>query len=83
MDQTARISGSAWTMADVSELAGKTDFKVFTGALDGEGPNGAVKAMRIPGGAEHLTRKMLDGYGDYAKILANRRAALCEVHRRR
>ena len=23
--------------------------------------------MRIPGGAEHLTRKMLDGYGDYAK----------------
>ncbi|MCH2148020.1 MAG: aspartate--tRNA ligase [Phycisphaerales bacterium] len=53
------------TMTDVSELASTTDFKVFTSAM--EGSNGAVKAMRIPGGAEQLTRKMLDGYGEYAK----------------
>ena len=53
------------TMTDVSALAGQTDFKVFANALAGD--NGAVKAMRIPGGAEQLTRKMLDGYGDYAK----------------
>ena len=53
------------TMTDVSDLAGQTDFKVFTNALAGD--NGAVKAMRIPGGADQLTRKMLDGYGEYAK----------------
>jgi aspartyl-tRNA synthetase len=53
------------TMTDVSDLAGQTEFKVFTNALAGD--TGAVKAMRIPGGAEQLTRKMLDGYGEYAK----------------
>ena len=50
---------------DVSSIAANTDFKVFTGALERE--DGVVKAMRIPGGAEQLTRKMLDGYGEYAK----------------
>ena len=52
-------------MKDVSGVAAKTEFKVFTSVL--EGSNGAVKALRIPGGAEQLTRKMLDGYGEYAK----------------
>jgi len=53
------------TIDDVSSLAANTEFKVFTGALAGD--DGVIKAMRIPGGAEQLTRKMLDGYGEYAK----------------
>lgn len=53
------------TMTDISAIAATTEFNVFTSTM--ERPEGAVKAMRIPGGAEHLTRKMLDGYGEYAK----------------
>lgn len=59
---------------DVSEIAGKTDFKVFRGALDqGAGlpaysaKKGVVKAIRVPGGAERLTRKMTDGYSEWVK----------------
>ncbi|MFG0283178.1 MAG: aspartate--tRNA ligase [Phycisphaerales bacterium JB039] len=52
-------------LVDVSDLAQRTDFKVFTGALDK--PHGVVKAMRVPGGAEKLTRKITDGYGEFVK----------------
>ena len=48
---------------DVSELASRTDFKVFTGAIaDG----GIVTAMRVPRGAA-LSRKVTDGYAEVAK----------------
>ncbi len=50
---------------DISELAAKTDFKVFQDAL--AKPHGVVKAIRIPGGAEKLTRKMTDGYSEWIK----------------
>ncbi|MEM0982507.1 MAG: aspartate--tRNA ligase [Planctomycetota bacterium] len=50
---------------DVSEIAAKTDFKVFTGALDK--PKGCVKAIRVPGGASRLTRKITDGYSEFVK----------------
>ncbi|MEM7227623.1 MAG: aspartate--tRNA ligase [Planctomycetota bacterium] len=50
---------------DVSDLAAKMDFKVFSGALDK--PNGVVKAFVVPGGAEKLTRKMTDGYSEWVK----------------
>ncbi|MDG2200425.1 MAG: aspartate--tRNA ligase [Phycisphaerales bacterium] len=53
------------TIDDVSGLAANTEFKVFIEALAKE--DGVIKALRIPGGAEQLTRKMLDGYGEYAK----------------
>ncbi len=59
---------------DVSELAGRTDFGVFKGALEKgkERPRynskrGVVKAMRVPGGAEKLTRKITDGYSELVK----------------
>jgi aspartyl-tRNA synthetase len=48
----------------VSDLAAKTDFKVFTSTLDS---GGVVKAMRVPQGAEKLTRKITDGYAEIAK----------------
>lgn len=62
-------------LVDISDLAAKTDFKVFTQALDknkGDGhpstrDGGVVKAFRIPGGAEKLTRKLTDGYAEFVK----------------
>ncbi len=52
-------------LVDVSDLAAKTDFKVFATAL--EKRQGVVKAIRVPGGAERLTRKLTDGYTEFVK----------------
>ena len=51
-------------LADVTELAKKTDFKVFNEVCDA---GGSVKAMRVPGGAEKLSRKKTDAYAEIAK----------------
>ena len=51
-------------LADLTELAKKTDFKVFNEACDA---GGSVKAMRVPGGAEKLSRKKIDAYAEIAK----------------
>ena len=54
-------------ISDISDLAAKTDFKVFSSALEKTSPmgSGVVKAIRIPGGAEKLSRKMTDGYSQW------------------
>lgn len=52
-------------LADISDLARRTEFGVFTGALDKR--RGVVKAIRVPGAAEKLTRKILDGYGVFVQ----------------
>lgn len=56
-------------ISDISDLAAKTDFKVFTGAMEKTSPmgSGVVKAFRVPGGVEKLTRKMTDGYSEWVK----------------
>ncbi|MCI0364206.1 MAG: aspartate--tRNA ligase [Phycisphaerales bacterium] len=54
-------------LVDISDLARKTEFNVFGSAL--AKPKGVVKALRVPGGAEKLTRKMTDAYTDIAKGL--------------
>ncbi len=51
-------------LCGVSDLAAKTDFKVFTSTLES---GGVVKAMRVPHGAKKLTRKITDGYAEIAK----------------
>ena len=51
-------------LADVTGLAGKTDFKIFNVACNS---GGAVKAMRVPGGAEKLSRKKTDAFAEVAK----------------
>ncbi len=55
---------------DVSDLAARCDFKVFQEALAKRSPAGragVVKCIRVPGGAERLTRKMTDGYSEWVK----------------
>jgi len=61
-------------IADVSAIAAQTEFKVFTGALANEpdappfsAGKGVVKAIRVPGAAAKLTRKITDGYTDFVK----------------
>jgi len=51
-------------LKDVTDLAAKTDFKVFKEACDS---GGSVKAMRVPGGAEKLSRKKTDALAEVAK----------------
>ena len=55
---------------DVSDLAAACDFKVFREALakrSATGRKGVVKCIRVPGGAEKLTRKMTDGYSEWVR----------------
>ncbi len=55
---------------DVSDIAAKSDFQVFAQALALRSPTGrpgVVKALRVPGGADKLTRKITDGYSEWVK----------------
>ncbi len=52
-------------ITDVSDIARTADFRVFADAL--AKPNGVVKAIRVPGGAETLTRKLTDAWGEWVK----------------
>lgn len=52
-------------LVDLSEACAKSEFKVFQGALAKR--QGMIKAIRVPGGADKLTRKMTDGYTEFVK----------------
>lgn len=52
-------------IADVSDWARGTEFKVFADAL--AKPTGVVKAIRVPGGAQSLTRKMTDAWAEWVR----------------
>jgi aspartyl-tRNA synthetase len=59
---------------DISEFASKTDFKVFKDALEKgkdrprfNSKRGVVKMIRVPGGADKLTRKITDDYSNLVK----------------
>ena len=61
-------------ITDISAIAAKTDVAFFKEALaqGAERPQfnskrGVVKAIRVPGGAEKLTRKMTDGYNEFVR----------------
>jgi len=61
-------------IVDVSAIAARTDFGVFKGALEKGAAlppfasrKGVVKALRVPGGAEKLTRKITDAYSEFVK----------------
>ncbi len=52
-------------LTDVSDLAAKTEFRVFQDALAKD--KGVVKAIRVPGGATKMSRKITDGYSEFVK----------------
>jgi aspartyl-tRNA synthetase len=54
---------------DISDIVKGSEFQVFQQALakTRAGRNGCVKAIRVPGGAEKLTRKLTDGYTEFVK----------------
>tara|TARA_E500000318_G_scaffold14854_8_gene15279 strand:+ start:135935 stop:137725 length:1791 start_codon:yes stop_codon:yes gene_type:complete len=52
-------------LVDISDLAPKTGFGVFTDAL--AKPKGIVKAIRVPGGAEKFSRKVTDKFNPFAQ----------------
>ncbi len=62
-------------LADISDLAGRTDFGVFTGALEA---GGAVKCVCVPGGGE-MTRKETDALADWAKGFGAKGLAVTKV----
>lgn len=72
---------------DISGIAGRTEFKVFRDALEKrpEAPafyskKGVVKALRVPGGAAKLTRKITDGYGEWIKAFGAGGAPVVKVN---
>ena len=62
---------------NISDLAAKTDFKVFADAL--AKPRGMVKAICAPNGAEKLTRKITDGYSEWIKTFGAGGVPVCKV----
>lgn len=50
-------------LVDITDLATKTDFKVFSGAVEA---GGIVKAIKVPGGAK-MTRKETDALAEWVK----------------
>jgi aspartyl-tRNA synthetase len=52
-------------LADISPLAARTEFAIFRDAL--AKPGGTVRALRVPGGAEKISRKVIDGYEKIAR----------------
>ncbi|GMV27087.1 MAG: aspartate--tRNA(Asp/Asn) ligase [Phycisphaerae bacterium] len=61
-------------ITDISEIAGRSDVAFFKDALakGADRPKfnsqrGVVKAIRVPGGAEKLSRKITDGYNEFVR----------------
>ncbi len=53
-----------YELRDVSDIAVRTDFRVFREAL---AAGGTVRAFVASGAGDRLTRKITDGYGEYVK----------------
>jgi aspartyl-tRNA synthetase len=72
---------------DISEVAGRSEVGFFKEAL-AKGADlpafnsgrGVVKAIRVPGGAERLTRKMTDGYNEFVRSFGAGGCAVVKVN---
>ncbi|GKT03294.1 aspartate--tRNA ligase [Furfurilactobacillus sp. WILCCON 0119] len=51
-------------LKDLSALMADSSFKVFSGAVEN---GGQVKAIAVPNGADHYSRKQIDAFTDYIK----------------
>ncbi|KXH87354.1 aspartate--tRNA ligase [Sporosarcina sp. HYO08] len=63
-------------LIDVSEVAGKTDLKVFTGAIEA---GGQVKLINAKGSADRYTRKEIDGLAEFAAVYGAKGLAWLKV----
>ncbi|MDU3156927.1 aspartate--tRNA ligase [Hafnia alvei] len=66
-------------LVDVADLVKDVDFKVFSDPAND--PKGRVIALRVPGGA-HLTRKIIDEYGQFVGIYGAKGLAWMKVNDR-
>ncbi|MGX9418350.1 aspartate--tRNA ligase [Vibrio sp. WJH972] len=64
-------------LVDVADLVKDVEFKVFAGPANDE--KGRVAVIRVPGGAS-LTRKLIDGYGEFVSIYGAKGLAWMKVN---
>ncbi len=64
-------------LIDIEDLVKQCDFKVFSAAANA--PKGRVVALRLPNGSE-LSRKDLDGYGQFVGIYGAKGLAYIKVN---
>ncbi len=64
-------------LVDIADLAAKTDFGVFKGALD-KNKDGMVKAIRVPGGGT-MTRKETDALAEWSKGFGAKGLAVTKI----
>ena len=63
-------------LVDISDEVADSEFRVFSGTVQS---GGLVKGIRIPGGAESLSRKDIDGLEDHVKIYGAKGLAWAKV----
>ncbi|MCL9774724.1 aspartate--tRNA ligase [Vibrio methylphosphonaticus] len=66
-------------LVDIADLVKDVEFKVFSGPANDE--KGRVAVIRVPGGAS-LTRKLIDGYGEFVGIYGAKGLAWMKVNDR-
>ena len=62
---------------DVTDLMKSVDFKVFSGPANN---GGLVKVIRVPGGNEKLSRKMIDNYTKFVAVYGAKGLAYIKVN---
>ena len=65
-------------LVDVKDLMSAVDFKVFSAPA--KDPKGRVTALKVPGGAEKLTRKKIDEYTKFVSIYGAKGLAYIKVN---
>ena len=65
-------------LIDISDLAVKTDFGVFTGALSDAHGDGIVKAIRVPAAAT-MSRKETDALAEWSKAYGAKGLAVTKI----
>ncbi len=67
-------------LVEVKDLMAEVDFKVFSGPA--KDPKGRVAALKVPGGAEGISRKQIDDYTKFVGIYGARGLAYIKVNNR-
>ena len=65
-------------LVDIKDLVAEVDFKVFAGPAND--PKSRVTALKVPGGNEKLTRKLIDDYTKFVSIYGAKGLAYIKVN---